>query len=171
MFFIFGTRNFGKRKHAVKNAFCKKCGKERVKVEWKWFSWFHFFFIPLVPLGYNSSWVCNTCGNDKQANRETSIGIKIFVILFLVLVLWLFFNLGEAKIDELTVWGIRAGIVGAIAFFVYTIVKHKERNLKKVFKDVLPLEQTKTCLNCGGSLSGIEILHCNNCDVISYNKV
>jgi hypothetical protein len=171
MLYIFGTRNFGKRKNAVKNTFCKKCDKQRVKVEWKWFSWFHFFFIPLIPLGYDSTWVCNICGHDKQAERETSIGIKVFVILFFLLVLWLFFGKGAEKIDTLTLWGIRAGVCSAIMYFIYTIVKHKERNRKKIFKSVLPLEQSSTCMNCEGSLSGHDVLHCSNCDVISYNKV
>ncbi|WP_444902155.1 hypothetical protein ACJJIG_04290 [Microbulbifer sp. SSSA007] len=171
MFYIFGTHKFRKRKNAIKKSYCKSCKSEEIKVEWKWFSWFHMFFIPLIPLGNNSVWVCNKCGRDKQANRETSISVKVLIILFLSLVFFLFFTNGTEKIEILTLWSIRAAVALAVAYFVFTIIKHKERNLGKIFKDVLPLEENRQCLNCGGNLTGNRVLSCDGCSVETYDNV
>ena len=174
MYIFFDIKSLCKKPHALKNACCEKCGKQSIHFEAKWFDWLRVFFIPVFPLGKESAWVCSACGYKKQARRTISVGVNLLLILFLVFFLYLFFNLKSGQLAESTLWICKVVISGALLYAIYMLFSHHSRNKKMVMADVLPLPQTYQCLNCGGCLYGestASILLCNNCKVISYNKV
>jgi hypothetical protein len=58
MIFLHGVYRFSKKRVGFRNDFCSRCKQQRIAEQYRTFNMWHFFFVPLVPLGYASSWQC-----------------------------------------------------------------------------------------------------------------
>ena len=188
MFYIYGTKQFDIKKHGYKNTNCEHCDMTSLCTEWRWSSWAHLFFIPLLPLGYDSSFTCNACGQEPKTHSETSIVLKVVILLILLLfAIPVYFGLlatmGMIPIDSAPAETppalspvISWLILAVVTFFLYKNIKwitsHKKNLLAKRRLSLLPLNNTSECEVCDGNLSEHKLgYQCSDCKCIAYSEV
>lgn len=172
MFFIFGIKKFGIKKDAYKITDCKNCDMPRMCIRKGWSEWGHFFFIPLLPFGHNFSWECSACGKEPKTFRETSIGIKIFVLLFVSFITFAIFK-SPSKLDINLLLGIKVFLTIFVLWVFYSIVVHSKLKRTKELKNVIPLDNLKECKICSGVLIQSEDANkyqCSDCKCIGITK-
>jgi len=149
---------------------CNACEREAVVEKWRWFTWFHFFWIPLIPLGFHHNWICTLCSKDANARYKTGIVIKISLSVII-------FGLTALLFQPDTTKGIEYGgimkLLSTVMLFasVFWVLKHKKPISKeRLRKSITPID-TDTCLSCNEPLTLQPKLACIPCKLDVYKKI
>jgi hypothetical protein len=89
---IFGLYRFRPRTIAFRCDYCRHCQKEALAVAVRTFAWLHLYFIPLLPMGFETKWYCTACYGDPHAGQGTPRPIRILIsalLLPLAIYCWL----------------------------------------------------------------------------------
>ena len=151
MFFIFGTHLFGLKRYAYKYMGCSNCERARLFIQTRGFAWGHLFWIPLIPLGYQSSWNCAACAKEDNS-RPTSFVLKFVVLIALLFSFYMITiddtpkDLGEYAI----LWQVGLGIL--TFWSLYETFNHFKKKKKNQSKYMYPLPDSEYCAICDGDL-------------------
>ncbi len=149
---------------------CNACEREAVVEKWRWFTWFHFFWIPLIPLGFHHNWVCTLCLKDANARYTSGIVIKIFLLLVIFSVTALLFQPNATDGIE---YGWIMKTLAALMFLgsTFWVMMHKKQPSKSTLRASITPIDTRTCLSCGEPLTSNPKLLCVPCKLEVYKKI
>lgn len=94
---LYGFYHFFPRSIAICKDYCEACHAETITEQWRVLKVLHIFFIPLVPWGLPSYWICASCGNDprpytrtrpQNISRWLNYGLLAVVLSIAVWYLW-----------------------------------------------------------------------------------
>jgi len=155
MFIIFGTHLFGLKRYAYKYMGCSHCEMHRLFIQTRGFAWGHIFWIPLIPLGYQSSWHCASCVKEDN-NAPTSFIVKL-VFLAALIVAFYMVTLGKpaADLGDSALWW-QGGIGLLLAWSLYETFYHFKKKEQNKYKFMMPLPDRDFCELCDGEL---EVTH------------
>jgi len=159
---VYGTYHF-KRKHVgFRPDICLACGNEAVAIEHRSFDVGHFYYLPLLPLGFRRHWHCSACGQDPRSER-TSQAMKVLGILgclFFGVMGWLQAAQGE---DTTIVWVMRIGFPLVAAGLVASMRQRtrQDATLVQRLRRLAPLGDA--CPVCRGRLRAGAPRACTNC--------
>jgi len=170
IFWIYGIKRLGRKKVGYGKDHCNACEREAVVEKWRWFTWFHLFFIPVIPLGFHHEWICTLCERDSNARYKSGIYIKIFLSLFIFGVTALLFQPGATDGIE---YGWIMKLLSALMFLasVFWLIKHKKQTSKKAFRKSITPIGTSTCLSCNEPLTLNLKLLCVPCKLEVYKEI
>ena len=138
--------------------------------KWRWFNWIHVFWIPLIPIGYRSNWMCTLCDQDANARYKTGFVRKIVISIVLFLLALVMFQPGT--IDTLE-YGLIVKFLSILFFLlsVYWAFKHNKLPSKELFrKNITPVDST-LCLYCKNPLAMSPTLSCISCKTQVFTKI
>jgi len=162
MFFIFGLRKFGIKKVAYGKDFCNSCENEAVVDKFRWFSWIHLFFIPLIPLGYQYNYSCTICTNDPNAVIQTALWQKVIVASVFAGLNWLLYQSGIAEDLSYQVL-LKVFTMLALCASIYWIYAGSKKPSKKERRKHLTPVNQETCEKCEGVIVHAKVSRCTRC--------
>lgn len=68
---VHGFYRFGSRRIACRNAYCTTCGEARFSEGRRSWVVLHVAFIPVLPVGVETRWYCQRCGEEVDAHRPS----------------------------------------------------------------------------------------------------
>lgn len=169
LIYIYGIYHWARKRVGYRNDYCLSCQSQNIAEQWLSFDCLHFFFIPILPLGFWRRWRCTVCGNNPHQRVKAGREIKIaglFCCLFFGIVPWIGAPMGEDLLIALLVSGVSiAGFVGLI----YSLCRHEPiPALKEELKRLLPLTND-ICPFCQGHLIRGESTQCGSCGVVRHD--
>lgn len=160
MIFLHGVYRFSKKRVGFRNDYCSHCRQQGIAAQYRTFNMWHFFFVPLIPLGYASSWQCKQCGADPRQYTESPAVLKLGLLVFGVVGLVMLGASPFQPRDRLMMAGIGCAMLLG-AFGLAMMLKHQSRELET--HDVPPNTDVQ-CPFCKGEIAG-EPAHCGDCGV------
>lgn len=175
MIVIYGFYRFAQKRIGYRNDFCLTCKTECLAEQQRSFNCGHLFFVPLLPLGFFTRWVCPTCKmNPHYRFGSRSLG-EIFsgVFGFLTFVLLLAFIVNSFHIPTtneadsfkagLKTMGITALVFGGIFGLILTsTLSYRDPLLSEKLPLLEPVSLTQ-CPFCKGNLNSSAF--CDSCQV------
>ena len=152
MLLVYGVYNFHPKRIAFRNDYCLFCARPRRSVQMRSFDVVHFFWIPLIPLGFRRRWRCTACGRLPHVPRGTRPAVAwafLAVLVILGVAVWMIPLTAHDWIFE---WVMRVAVP---VFAIFTLV-HISRvpqgpSLKEKLAAVAPASDT-VCPFCGTAL-------------------
>jgi len=170
MFFIFGTHLFGLKRYAYKYMNCSHCATPRLFIQTRGFAWGHIFWIPLIPLGYQSSWHCASCAKEDNV-VPTSFVVKILFLIALLGALYMV-TLGEwaESLADSVIWW-QLGLGALTLWSMYETFFHFKKKEKNKYRYMYPLPDHKNCAICDGELeiTKDDKLKCRDCKCLALD--
>lgn len=166
MLLIHGMYHFRAKRLAFRNDYCLSCDGPRRVVQTRTFDVWHFFWIPLLPLGFWKRWFCTVCGRQPHAPTKTRRSFKwagLVVLVVLSIMSW-----GAPVTPDFRVgsWIFRLGApIGAIILLFHLIQTPKEPSLKERLGTIQPANDT-VCPFCGTQLILGPQCSCPACAVV-----
>jgi hypothetical protein len=152
MVLVHGMYRWAARRLAFRNDYCRACQDRAIAVCVSTFNVLHIYWLPLLPLGRWSRWLCARCGNKPHAAARTRRGFKIVLAVLaglLNVVAWF------APLDigsELQLGILRAVALVLLLLALRWVATHRpEPDLKALLAAVLPYTSWD-CPLCGGRL-------------------
>jgi hypothetical protein len=161
---LHGLYSFRRRIVAFRNDFCLRCNAARVAYCHRTFDVYHFFFVPLLPLGFWKRWYCGTCGRDPHSAGRTRLPFKIAAAVLLgVLTIALFLEQPGPK-DVAVMWFVRAFFgIPFLLSLVWLFRSKPDPRLADLLNTVHPSDAT-SCPTCGVGLTpGQHAWRCPRC--------
>jgi len=170
MLLVFGIHRFGRRIVAYRNTYCRTCEGARLAEQFRTFNFFHFFWVPLIPLGFRRYWVCTECGINPTQSKYGSPFIKWLALVFLILPLLgftaaLIFGGKDLPVEFRLSYLIACPIL--LGLVVACIGWMKKGRQEGEVQEVEPLTG-ETCRYCDGKLFKEPDWHCRDCRVWRY---
>ncbi|MEI6518729.1 MAG: hypothetical protein WCO98_01595 [bacterium] len=166
---VYGKYRFWRKIVGCRKDFCNHCKKEILSEQWRAFYFFHFFYIPLIPLGFYKYWRCSECNNDPRQRVDTGWGMKLAgsIIFGLFFVGTLLIPAGE---DAIEAWVLRIIMLAGTIYMIYSLCTHKNGDLnnEQVRKQVKPI--TDNCPYCSDQLYRNVDVFCPKCKVKIYQE-
>lgn len=167
MLLLYGTHQFKRKVVAYRNDYCTYCESARLALRISSFWWFHFFFVPLIPLGRHSNWHCKECGKDphgKGKRTSAMVWAIIFAVLFggTTILYWTLPTDGPGGDNVFAVRIFLTLCCLAISIWALRWVKAPKLITKLAY--VTPA-LTSTCSLCGGALIQSDPCNCPRCGV------
>ena|ERR1041385_264574 len=157
-----GVYRFNPKIVGFRSDFCLSCDVPRLAYRIRTLAVLHFFFIPLLPLGYWKRWQCVRCGQHPHAQpnlRKVWQWAIVAILTFVVVGAWLIPTEGE-----LSVWFSRLAIPPLLIFLLRYAWKSKsDVRLKDKLQNVLP--DQAGCPICGHSLVLKDGWRCPGCGI------
>jgi hypothetical protein len=169
MIIIAGTYRWGTKRAACRNDYCPHC-KDGVLTEGRRsFLVGHFFWIPLIPLGFQTEWFCSRCGttpkNKKPTNKFLLIGVLILGLLMTI-----FLIPPVIKGDEELIVGLVVGLFFVIAPSLLLLLRKRDMAAYRMrCAKVIPLPKDQ-CPYCGGNLFQQDNPKCHDCNIVILDK-
>ncbi len=166
MFVIYGTKGSKKKMVGYGKDFCRSCDREAVVYKYSWLSWFHFFYIPLIPLGRRHEWICQLCSRDANAHTRTTLVKKIFVAIFIIPMCLIFFPAAETTTMKIIT------LVPVLLISIW-IIRHKKIPSKKLLQEKItkPIDKIN-CIQCNERLTqDPKKLICKPCQLTVYTEI
>jgi len=146
----FGVYHFHDRIIGYRNDYCVRCEAPRLALRHRRFNVVHFWFVPLVPLGWFKIWRCQVCGADPHARAKTRRSLRwagTIVLGLLAGVGWTA-AVAEHPEDVWFIWALRVGgTTGFIAALWVSLNSPPEVDLEEKLHDVQP-NMDRTCALC-----------------------
>ena len=170
MLVIHGHYKFFPKRVACKNAWCTSCEDETLAVGTRRILFLHLFFIPLLPLGKTTTWICGHCQGDVDARRPVRswiagcgiMGGAFFVLLALAGILGAV--LSEKRqldwTDSLPFLDLGLVMIGGFRW----VRRRAQRGYEAVAKQVEPLAGD-ACPLCGQQVLLLGKPRCEACEV------
>ena len=170
MILFYGIKKLRKKKVGYGKDHCNACEQEALVEKWRWFNWFHIFWIPLIPLGYGHNWMCTLCDQDANARYKTDIYRKVFISVVLFAIALLMFQPGV--IDSLE-YGLIVKILSILFFLasVVWVIKHKKLPSKDTYRQNITPVDVSICAYCNNPLSMSPTLSCISCKAQVFTKI
>ncbi len=149
MIVLHGLYSFRRRIVAFRNDVCLRCGVARVAYCHRTFDVYHFFFIPVLPLGFWKRWYCGRCGRNPHSAGRTRLPFKIAAAVLLgVLTIALFLEQPGPK-DVAVTWFVRAFFgIPFLLSLVWLFRSKPDPRLADLLLTVQPSNAT-SCPTCG----------------------
>ena len=166
MLIFYGMYHFMSRMVGFRPDFCLSCRNDVVAIESRSFDVGHFYYIPLVPLGFRRHWHCRTCGHNPRGERSGIVLQIIGAVLFLgaAVVVWM---MPAPTADNVTfAWAVRLGLP-ALALALIVNVRHRMKedgSLQQRLRRVPPVGDV--CPVCGGRVSAGPERRCIKCGAV-----
>jgi hypothetical protein len=166
---IHGHYRFATKLAACRNDYCTYCQKPVFTEGYRSFVVAHVNYIPLLPLGFRTRWVCTKCKSDPAGKRPPTawllwLGLLAGIIGLGIAFILPIFEPFPAK-DRDAIWGMRAIFAAFTAMVIYNLVRRKKRGAYQQAKqDVVPLGHER-CPYCGDALVGISDRYCGKCKI------
>jgi hypothetical protein len=178
MIHFHGTYRFKQHPVGVRMDYCTCCKKERVTIQIKSFDMYHLSFIPLIPLGWKTRWLCTECRLDPRAHYGVSRGLMSVFLGVLALFTGIMtigtWAANPADATDMPVgalWAMRFIAPLLTALFVYLGFIRKAGNPDiagaEQRKRILPLDG-KTCPLCRQPATQVGVPTCTRCKVRIY---
>lgn len=163
MLIVHGVYRWSPRKIAFRRDYCRRCESVTLAVLLRTFDVFHLFWVPLLPLGVWSRWLCVRCGDNPHAAARTRLGFKVVLVALLVL-----FNLAvwltPGATSDVELWLSRAVTFLLLLLAIWWVARHRrEPALESRLAAVMPYDRWE-CPLCGGQLLQIPpLIQCPSC--------
>lgn len=162
---IYGSRNFRFKRVGYASDFCESCKRPAIIEKLKWYSWFHIFWIPLIPLGHKNGWFCVLCRENADGKPKTPRSSKIIGAVFFGLIAYGLYALGAAE-------GFSGDLLLILAFFgvittalIVWAIFPGSRHSKEKQAALIPPVDTNNCAFCGEDLVQEPSIRCESCDL------
>ena len=166
MFHIHGTYHIGHKLTACRNDYCTNCQRATFTEGYRTFSVFHYWYIPLLPLGFHRRWFCIMCGKDPEEKRPDNPAILtagmgaglMFTFIGIMVAL-------DGKFSES--WPII--VMGVVMFTVLFFAKRqRSQKLYLAGKRTVPPLSADSCPYCQQALTPSTKPTCHACKVRIY---
>jgi hypothetical protein len=137
---------------AFRHDYCRRCAKGTLAVLVRTFNALHLFWVPVLPLGWWSSWTCARCNTDPHAAAQTRRGFKVAAAVILGLfnvVAWLAPKGSSSTLEVLVIGGV---LLLLFALAVRWAVVHKPEPDFKANLALMPPYEAWDCPLCGAQL-------------------
>lgn len=166
MLLIHGVYHFRSQRLAFRNDYCLFCKEPRRAVQTRTFDVWHFFWIPLLPLGFWKRWFCTVCGRQPHVATGTRRSFKWAGLVVLVVFSIMFWAAPVMPDFRLGSWLFRIGApLGAIILLLHLIYTPKETPLKERLGTVHAATDT-LCPFCGTQLIVGPLCSCPVCGIV-----
>jgi hypothetical protein len=152
MLIVQGVYSFRPKRLRFRNDYCLSCAQPRRSVQVRTFDMWHFFWIPILPLGIRKRWRCTVCGREAHVGAATRRAFKwaaLALLVFFAAVFWV------EPVDPGFIagtWIFRiGGTVGALLVLAHLVRTPKEPSLKEKLAGIPPASDT-VCPFCGTQL-------------------
>jgi hypothetical protein len=173
---IYGHYKFFPRRVACRNAWCTACEHEALAIGTRRLLFLHLFFIPLLPFGTDTQWICGHCQQDIDARRPVrssiagcGILVGAFFILFAAIgVLGALFLPKKGQLDRAdSLTFLLLGLAMAGGFWWQR--RRAQRGYEASAKAVVPLKGD-VCPLCGQPVLLLGKPRCETCDLDIITK-
>jgi hypothetical protein len=161
---IHGVYHWSPQRLAFRRDYCRRCEAGTLAVLVRTIDVLHVFWLPILPLGVWSRWLCVRCGEKPHAAARTRLGFKVALVVLLVL-----FNLAAwltptGTSPALEVWLTRAVTLLLLVVAVGWAVRHRpEASLAERLATVSPYDGWE-CPLCGAQLLQVPpLVQCPSC--------
>ena len=152
MVIIHGIYRWSPARLAFRTDYCRRCEAGTLSVLVRTFNVLHVFWVPLVPLGRWSRWLCARCGEDPHAAARTRRGFKIALVFIVALFTLAAFLTPQGTTSDLTMWIMRLGALLLLGLSVRWVVVHRpEPSFRARLALVQPYDRAE-CPLCRGAL-------------------
>jgi hypothetical protein len=163
MVVLHGVYHFKPKTVAYRNDFCVSCSRLRRAYQIRTFDFIHFFYIPLIPLGFWRRWQCDSCGSDPHTYPEMRKGAKwagVAALAMFTAVAWL-----EPAGDDKYRWGLRVGMLVVFVWAAWVAARNAPSGRLKVkLREVRPADES-VCPLCSIPLVVNSVWHCPHCNI------
>lgn len=160
---LHGIYRFGAKRVACRNCYCTCCDSVAFTEGYKSYVFAHIFFIPILPLGTETKWICTKCGYDVDSLRPS----RPFVLVAGILCGFFFMFIGVmVRIetgDNDTNWIILLGLLMSAGLY-YLIRTQNYGQYLQSSKTVTPLRKDR-CPYCHVPIPLTAKLRCRSCKV------
>ena len=160
---IYGVYRWRPLNVAFRQDYCRSCAQGTLAVRQRTFNAIHLFWVPVLPLGWWSRWLCVRCGTDPHATVGTLRWVKIAVAVLLGLFnvgVWLTPKGASSNLEVLVYCG------ALLLFFAvavrWAIVHEPERDFRANLARMPPYEGWD-CPLCGAELVRLASAYCPAC--------
>jgi hypothetical protein len=170
MIVVYGCYRFRPRRVGYRNDYCLVCGREVRSEQIRSFNAIHLFWIPLIPLGFWTRWLCPQCHRPPHQVRggvRAPFKWAIWVVLLSFAVfLWI---IPSTLDSSSTIWMYRLGLSVATALLLAHLIRApKTPSLKEKLTGVRPASDV-VCPFCGTQMLIGDRCSCPNCGVVRYS--
>jgi len=167
MLLLAGTYKFNKKRLAYRNDFCTFCDTPKLAIKVSSFWVVHVFFVPLIPLGKETKWLCINCHNDPHGKSKLAASpvLPAFSGLLCLGASILYWRTPLDGSNNDSVWAFRI-ILSIIGFLLllWAFRSKRDPSLESNLSMVPPAPLT-ICSICGGPLSPSTPLRCPVCAI------
>jgi hypothetical protein len=163
---VHGVYRWRPRLVAFRRDFCLRCTGEQLSVAVQTFDVLHLFWVPVLPLGRRSRWLCSHCGAPPHAVVSTRRIFKLAGVgaaAIGAILLWLL-PLSEIPSEDHTLlWIFRLALpLAALALLAWALRQAPEVRLAERLATVAPFAGW-SCPLCGGELVRTAATACGQC--------
>lgn len=166
MLHIHGTYHIGKKLVACRNDYCTNCQRATFTEGYRSFRIFHYWYIPLLPLGFHVRWFCIVCGKDPEKKRPDKPGILIAGMLAgaLLMFIGVMVAIEKKSLESWPALVIGAVMIAALGF----ALKHRSQTAYADGKKSVPPLSGDRCPYCEKALTPNTKPVCHECNVRIY---
>ena len=165
MLVFYGMHHFASRTVGFRPDFCLSCRNEVVAIESRSFDVGHFYWIPLVPLGFRRHWHCRTCGHNPRGERS-GIGLQIIgAVVFLIADVFAWITPASAD-DATFAWAVRLGLPAVALALIVNVRRRRKQDggLQQRLRRVPPVGDV--CPVCSARVSVGPERRCTKCGAV-----
>ncbi len=152
MLIVYGSYHFWPKKVGFRDDYCLGCQAPRRSVAIRTLDVGHFFWIPILPVGFWKHWKCSMCHRDPHANTRTRRSFKWIGLVCLILIAFGFWTIPVDPDASAFYWGFRlVPLAGTVALLIHLMVTEKEPSLRQRLAAIPPAADV-TCPFCSTPL-------------------
>jgi hypothetical protein len=163
---VFGTYEWSRKRVGFRPDLCLACDEESIAFEYRSFDVGHFWYLPLLPLGFRRHWYCARCGKDPRADRMGRGTLVFWTILVAVVGVAMWFIPIESAEDVTFAWSMRFGFP-VLTLVLIALLRRRARKdieLRNRLRDVPSVGDA--CPLCGGRMGVGTPRRCHQCGAI-----
>ncbi|MGO8690111.1 MAG: hypothetical protein ACLQLG_10790 [Thermoguttaceae bacterium] len=164
MLLVHGRYRFGTKRVACRNDYCTHCRGPTFTEGYRSFVVVHLYFIPLIPLGFYTRWVCARCRNDPAGKRPARAWLLLFGLVAGLVAMGVVFSVPWPDNDIEAKWGLRAIFTAFTSLVLYNLVRTDRGAYREARENVAPLGHDR-CPYCGEPLPSMPEPPCGKCRV------
>jgi hypothetical protein len=167
---IIGKYRLRPIRKAFKNDFCLACDAERISVLVRTLNVMRIYWIPLIPYGFRSRWVCSACGRDPHVRTKTRrwvisfasvfFGFTCVLLAFGAVIQWNANKEGATTLSNMAL----ILLISSLALGISAARQQTDVDLKEKLQKVAP-NTAVDCPFCGEPLWENPYWHCPICNV------
>ncbi len=152
MFILHGLYRSRPRRVAFRNDYCLSCAQPRRSIQIRSFNAWHIFWIPILPLGFHTRWLCTVCGRDPHIHPGTRRSFKWAGLVILIIFSVGIWTVALTPDDVVMGWVFRlTAPIGALLTLRHLLRTFKDPSLEEKLAAIPPASDT-TCPFCASNL-------------------
>ena len=143
--------------------------RRTISIRERTFDVLHFFWIPLMPIGFHSRWLCGRCRQEPHEPQEVRGPVRVIAMLFFLVLaalfwyLWLFDIVDPGFSEDPTVYlGLAIFATIMLLLTVFWARRYDSDNFAALIAAVEPFDGFN-CPLCDGPLDIHHTLKCRDC--------